>query len=835
MINTNRLKYQNVSTSWSLPQVSNAVGYTTIKASKGTASPVYLPPGQNSAINALQWLGTPSATNPGVQQVIDYLNSGYGVWVSAPSSSSSTVPSYFGASYLTSLGSLETAYQVTEDLDGSPVFAYNASIAIQGTTGSSSPFLKGAVVGSTSTSISVTAINTTYINSASLGNVPFGNVVFTFPRNDGTTATIYTTLVGTNLVAYALSGSIVPLGGVTYASGTLLTPNMYSLNSQLNTPMTLTPVTVGSISGTTVTFSGSSGSYYDSVYQTVQDLLSASLTSYGLIANLSSISVGFVFSIQNYAIMGIFQSSPRQVNPGYLTLQSLNVNNPTIPSYNTATFAYTEATYSCNVYTNTFTVSTSPTGIDSTGSNIYANNIMGIGTNNFLSAQVFTGRNFTDSAIYAPWPQGAVSSFTITGTSSVGLATTTGSATAYLYGYNSAILSTTVLAGMVISGAGSNVTAGTVVNGISVNGSIATLTLSSVATGTTTTPYSSVTFTTPAQLSTALIGQRGTSNTTYFTNNINSQAVEVTVLTAGWALANDSTFLSVNIFFDSNGDASIANTFKSMRAGFNKTATYISPIKVSTPAGVTATIATTATTAIINARASLPYTTGLAYYCNEVWFQEQYNLTSYWHVPIGAIAGMLSTIMDVKLGGVGPYWTNEGNPGLGGQIGVPASKQKYNFSANDLDNLDSATVNPIVRAVNPIVRDLNLGVFLASQRTAQSPQTLNDWSYLGHSMAFDLLYREITNAVMIPQIGKLIDPAHINIRTEQTQSILNKRTSGATNIWDSTLVEISQVNNASTMAQNNFMILVRVKVYPFSEWVTLSFDDVAQSSTVAQG
>ena len=124
---------------------------------------------------------------------------------------------------------------------------------------------------------------------------------------------------------------------------------------------------------------------------------------------------------------------------------------------------------------------------------------------------------------------------------------------------------------------------------------------------------------------------------------------------------------------------------------------------------------------------------------------------------------------------------------------------------------------------------------MTSQKTAQSALNITDWSFLGHQMSFDLFEAEVRQAVMLPQIGKLIDPYHMQMRKSQTQTLLNKRLTGPTAIWNAGQVYVQEVNTPETMAQNNFMIKVRVQVTPFSEIVTLIFNNVSQTSSVSGG
>jgi len=185
---------------------------------------------------------------------------------------------------------------------------------------------------------------------------------------------------------------------------------------------------------------------------------------------------------------------------------------------------------------------------------------------------------------------------------------------------------------------------------------------------------------------------------------------------------------------------------------------------------------------------------------------------------------MLSRIMNLKLGGWAPMYTNTGQ-NIGGQLDRAVKKQKYTFTADQLDTLDAASINPIIY-------DIDYGVMITSQRTCQSSQVLTDWSYIGHQMAFDLFKREIRTAVMIPQLGKPIDGFYMDLRKQQAENILNQRLVGAKAIWADGAVLVHEVNSPETKAANKFVIKVRVKVNPFAESVELVFNNVGQTSEV---
>jgi hypothetical protein len=92
--------------------------------------------------------------------------------------------------------------------------------------------------------------------------------------------------------------------------------------------------------------------------------------------------------------------------------------------------------------------------------------------------------------------------------------------------------------------------------------------------------------------------------------------------------------------------------------------------------------------------------------------------------------------------------------------------------------------------------------------------------------------REIRDNVMRPQIGKLNNDYYQEMRQTQTETILDRRTSGSNPIWAAAECHIKDVNTVNVKAQRKFAIKVRVQVNVFSEIVELSFENTAQGTLV---
>jgi hypothetical protein len=205
---------------------------------------------------------------------------------------------------------------------------------------------------------------------------------------------------------------------------------------------------------------------------------------------------------------------------------------------------------------------------------------------------------------------------------------------------------------------------------------------------------------------------------------------------------------------------------------------------------------------------------GTAQYIGEFKMYDSYTGKYFWCQPIGDVGVNLARIMEKKFGGVAPAGTNDSN-GLGGVLSRAVLDKKWDFSDDALRILDE-------KGLNPITYDAKNGLMLQSQKSTQDGP-VTDWSYLGHSMSFDLCKREIRDNVMFDQLHKRINDYYYNMRNKQVTAILDKRTTGTDPIWAEANVDIATVNDGKTKAQRKFLITVRVKVYPYSDFVVLTF------------
>lgn len=212
---------------------------------------------------------------------------------------------------------------------------------------------------------------------------------------------------------------------------------------------------------------------------------------------------------------------------------------------------------------------------------------------------------------------------------------------------------------------------------------------------------------------------------------------------------------------------------------------------------------------------------GIAYTVGEFQFRDKNTRKKYWSGIVGSYGAMLAKIMDQFYGGVAPAWKND--RGVGGELtrdGV--LKSKFDFD----DMVDTKILDS--KGLNPVLLTSDGSIMVVSQKTTELEA--GDWSYLGHSMSFDICKREIRDDVMTPQLMKPIDNYWIKTRSDKVDEILNKRLTGSQPIWTQAVNKTKQVNTDLTKARRTFVISVFVKVSPFSEGVELIFTNVDQST-----
>lgn len=283
------------------------------------------------------------------------------------------------------------------------------------------------------------------------------------------------------------------------------------------------------------------------------------------------------------------------------------------------------------------------------------------------------------------------------------------------------------------------------------------------------------------------------------------------VVKQGWTESFDSQYDDVFIFMDPTGEEFVHTQHASL-VMTHKLAIAISPKNISkaefaNPSKITVTGRSKQT----------------AQFAGEFQYYDAYTGKSFWMKPIGDVGLMCARIYDFKMGGWPPAWYNYND--MGGQLPRAVLKARWNFS-------DTATKIMDEKGINPIVYNSADGLMVTSSKTTQDPNNLTDWSYLEHVMSFVLLKRDIRDNVMRQQIKKPIDDYWMGVRQTQVEAILAKRTTGSNKIWTKAICDIAGVNNDITKAARKFVIYVKVKVTPFSEFVELQFENVSQTTNL---
>ena len=283
------------------------------------------------------------------------------------------------------------------------------------------------------------------------------------------------------------------------------------------------------------------------------------------------------------------------------------------------------------------------------------------------------------------------------------------------------------------------------------------------------------------------------------------------VVKQGWTEAFDSQYDDVFIFMDPTGEEFVHTQHASL-VMTHKLAIAISPKNITkaeftNPSKITVTGRSKQT----------------AQFAGEFQYYDAYTGKSFWMKPIGDVGLMCARIYDFKMGGWPPAWYNYND--MGGQLPRAVLKARWNFS-------DTATKIMDEKGINPIVYNSDDGLMVTSSKTTQDPNNLTDWSYLEHVMAFLLCKRDIRDNVMRQQIKKPIDEYWMGVRQTQVEAILAKRTTGSNKIWTKAICDIAGVNTDITKAARKFIIYVKVKVTPFSEYVELQFENVGQTTNL---
>ena len=298
-------------------------------------------------------------------------------------------------------------------------------------------------------------------------------------------------------------------------------------------------------------------------------------------------------------------------------------------------------------------------------------------------------------------------------------------------------------------------------------------------------------------------------NTTATLTGSRGTMVDVTVLTEGWTEATKPAYETIKIFMEPSCLSGIKTAFAAIVES--------QPLSI----GITGRKLTQGEFNDITTVIAGATNKQIGVYVGEFLRKENYTSTKYYSNLIGAVGAKLAKIIQDGMGGIAPMFTDTN--GMGGSLSVSFDAVRWEFSKEQLRALNT-------KNLNPIINDNIYGLLIAGQKTTQTAES--DWSYLGHTMAFLEFKREIRDFVMIPQLGLPNNTFYQNMRLNQANAILNKRLSGANPVWTAGKIYISEVNTDEIKAARKFLIVARVKVTVFSEYVELVLANIDQTATV---
>ncbi len=290
-------------------------------------------------------------------------------------------------------------------------------------------------------------------------------------------------------------------------------------------------------------------------------------------------------------------------------------------------------------------------------------------------------------------------------------------------------------------------------------------------------------------------------------------ALSITEITEGWVYFQQKNVYTTDIFMDFTALSGIPAIFETLRTTYQKYKDYLLPLGYNV-SRADAIIAKSGYS--INNR-------GLSFYWNWGRVRDTYNNSSFWTSMIGKVGVKWAQMANIY-NGLAPSWIDENNHG--GQLGSGIIELKLDPSETDLEALDDAGINPIV--FDPVY-----GVMITSQRTAQSPGTLSDTSWIGHSRVFDYIIRNTITQILTFQITKLNDETHRQMASSLGITLVApilafNLLQDAEPICDSTN------NTADVLARREFKYTWIVKVTPFSEKIILDFVNIGQTVEVTE-
>ena len=282
------------------------------------------------------------------------------------------------------------------------------------------------------------------------------------------------------------------------------------------------------------------------------------------------------------------------------------------------------------------------------------------------------------------------------------------------------------------------------------------------------------------------------------------------IIKAGLVEATSPLYEEVAIFMEPTGNNDMKDYMPAITKAHEMGA-VVAPLTISATQ-----FANTATIAVPVRGRNIAYTVG------EFQFYDKNTRTRYYSGIIGSYGAMLAKIVDEFYGAVAPAWKND--RAVGGELnrdGILAAK--WEFTDDDTKIMDKKNINPILLSADN-------EVMVVSQKNTELDA--GDWSYLGHSLSFNLCKREIRDEIMVDQLMKPIDDYWIGKQSEKGETIVGKRLEGSRPAWTAAKINCKKLNTPATKAKRMFIIQAVVQVTPFSEGVTLVFTNIGQEMKI---
>lgn len=297
-----------------------------------------------------------------------------------------------------------------------------------------------------------------------------------------------------------------------------------------------------------------------------------------------------------------------------------------------------------------------------------------------------------------------------------------------------------------------------------------------------------------------------------FAGGSRTTTVTTAMISSSWNYFKSATQYPADIFMDPTADSGVPDKFTELETTYQPFAFYI----MSMAAGLTSTQAISAKNAygVDNA--------GLAFYWNRARVNDTYNNSSFWTSLIGRVGQKLAAMSDIYDGGA-PMWIDENKHG--GILGSGILEMEQYPAESELQSLDT-------NGVNAITLYGSNKYMIMSQKTAQDPNNLSDYSYIAHSRLFKYIKKNIVNNVLIYQIGKLNDDYHQRLAKSKGTVILQPIvTSGL--LTEAGIQCDSGNNDSIALSQKQFIYTLAVKVTPYSEQIVFEFVNVGQTVSIS--